>query len=341
MKKYLFFIILIFVSNIFMLSGQSYFRSNSIGMVFEEIPFFRIDEFKWVLHIQVDGPLETRILYFKENIAKKTEYLKKDESLYISEYTGNELFRKEEQKNGYIIKEEFFLNNNLLNEYHYEWDDRRLLKTTYLENKKIVYEDLFVLQDNGKIIQVRRMYSSGSLSTSGFSQIYKSSSQEWYATDKEFILYKYKDGRIEQVENWKNGVLNITTIHNYTENKEIIVETDLLTGYSKEKIFDLDKKILSEISWNGNIVEKITYIYNNELLIQKDLSSSGLREKYLFEYNSEGVLITERIYSDGMLKREILYKKGKKEVEKIYKNNSLLLVVHYEDNDIIRREYLK
>jgi len=325
----------------FMLFGQSYYRSNSIGMVFEQIPFFRTDDFNWVLHIQIDGSLETRILYFKENIANKTEYLKKDDSLYISEYKGNELFRREEHKNGYIIKEEFFANNDLLNEYHYEWDDHRLLKTTYLENKKIVYEDLFVLQNNGKLIQVRRLYSSGSLGTSGFSQIYKSSSQEWYGTEKEFILYRYKDGRIEKVENWKNGVLNLTIIYNFTENSEIIVETDLLTGYSKEKIFDLDNKILSEISRNGNIVEKIKYIYNNDLLIQKDLSTSGLREKSLFEYDSESVLIAERIYSDGMLKREIFYQKGKKEMEKIYKNNSLLLIVHYDDNDIIRKEYFK
>ncbi len=98
--------------------------------------------------------------------------------------------------------------------------------------------------------------------------------------------------------------------------------------------------LLEKIS-NGNIFQKIIYIYDNELLVQKDIASSGKRIKYLYEYNNENILLVERIFKDDLLIKEIYFEHDNKRLEKLYKDNSLLLIVSYSNGDKVSEEYIK
>ncbi len=96
MKAFSFFIVfyILLFTDTFLFS-QDYYRSNSIGMVFEKIPSFRIDDFSWVIKLSKSGSLETRIIYFKGEENKRLEYLTEDNILVVSEYVSDELVRTE------------------------------------------------------------------------------------------------------------------------------------------------------------------------------------------------------------------------------------------------------
>lgn len=340
-KKILFLALLVIVNHYSLVFGQNFYRSNSIGMVFEKILTYRTDEYDWIVEIREENTVELRIIFFKGAEFKRFEYLKDDDLLIISEYKNNDLIHIEKKKNGLVLKEENYENNVLLNEFIYEWSERRLSKTTYIENKLVIYEDQFILSEQGKIIQIRRIFDDGRLTTSGFSNIAKGKSHEWYGTEKEFILYKYENGKVVYIENWLNGIMSRSKIFTFSDSGSSVIEKDFLNGKVYEKIFDINDKILSEVIRNGNIVEKIQYLYNDNLLIQKDVAFSGSRERYIYEYDSVNRLHLEKLLRGDMLIKEVFFEQGKKILEKIYKNNSLILVVTYKNGDKIGEEQIQ
>ncbi|MCK5152730.1 MAG: hypothetical protein KAQ93_00100 [Spirochaetales bacterium] len=293
------------------------------------------------MEIKEEEYLEKRIVLFKGEEIRRFEYLNEGDIIIIREYEGNNLIYVEKKKNGLVLKEEYYKNNVLINEYIYEWSGRQLHKTTYNENKILIYEDHFILGENGEIRQIRRFFTDGQLSTSGFSNVYQQKSYEWYGTEREFTFYKYAEDRVVEVENWQNGKLNRTKIYTISESGTIVTETDLLTGKINKKIFDLNDNLISESSRNGSIVERITYFYNDNLLIQKEVASSGKRIKYFYDYDVDKKIQLERIFKDEMLIKEILYKQGKKILEKLYKDNSLILIVTYKNGEKISEEYIQ
>ena len=107
---------LLLVSSLFFfteitISGDDYYRSNSIGMVFEKIPDYRLDEFTWVIKLSNTGSFETRVIYFNGEEKNRFEYLKEDNLLTVSEYIGDELVRIEKQVDGLVIREEYYKDN--------------------------------------------------------------------------------------------------------------------------------------------------------------------------------------------------------------------------------------
>ena len=342
MKK--FFILLITLEFLFQFNlvfGQNYYRSNSIGLVYEKIPNYRIDEFDWILEIIKDNYIEKRVLYFNGSETSRKEFFNDGNTLIISEYDSKDLIHLEKKRNGLIIKEENYENNILKNEYFYEYIGRQLNKTTYLENKLVVYEDNFLLTENGEINQIRRNFNDGKLITSGVSSFDHGRSYEWYADNDDFIFYKYSEGKLVKMENWKNGILNRTKIYTFSNLGSIETETDLISGKINTKVFDLSDNILSESTINGNIVEKIIYKYNENLLVQKNIATTGVRNKYFYEYDSENDLKLEKILKDDMLVKEIFYNQGEKTFEKLYKDNSLILIVSYKNGEKVDEEYIQ
>jgi hypothetical protein len=331
----------IFIINIISVSAGNFYRSNSIFMVFEEIPFFKVSEYDWVLEIKNQGAVETRIIYYKGDIHSRIEYLSEGENFIIKEFSGENLVKVEKLKNGLLINEENYSNNLLINEYVYDWSGRQLEKKTFYENQLLKYEDFFILSKQGSIIQIRRLYSDGNWVSSGFSNTNDGDSNEWFGTDTKFLLFSYKDGKIIQIENWANGILNRSKNYIFTETETIVNEKNLINDKITEQLFDLNGKILSEISRTGNNIKKIIYIYDEDVLVQKDVSSSGLREKFLYEYGLDGNLELERKYSDNILIKEIYYNYGKKELEKLYKDNLLVLIVNYKDDEKLSEEIIK
>lgn len=334
-------VLLVLFNNSTQIYSQSYYRSNSIGMVFESLQNYRIDEYDWILYLYEEESIEKRILYFKGEEVSRIEYQYEGNLHFKREYQLNDLIYVEEKENGLVIKEEYYKNNVIINEYLYEWDGRQLTKTIYIENKDIKYEDHFVLGGNGKISQIRRYYSDGQLSTSGFSNVNRGVSTEWYGTENEFLLYKYFEGRVQQIENWLDDSLISNKIYTFSDSGSTVLETDLVTGKIIIEVFDLDDNILSVVTRDGNLLEKITFFYNENLLIQKTVASSGLRVKYYYEYDEDNRLKIEKILKDEFLTKEIIYKEGKKILEKLYKEDSLVLTVTYKNDDKISEEYVQ
>ncbi len=338
---FIIFIILKLLNLVSPVYGEIYYRSNSIGMVFEMIPVYRLDEFDWFVKIIKENLVENRIMYFKGEETGRKEFINEGSNLTIKEYKGNNLIHLEHKTEGLILYEQNFKNNVLINEYNYEWSGRQLSKTTYKENKLVVYEDNFILNEYGEIIQIRRIFNDGQLRTSGISSFNQGSAQEWYSTDKEFILYKYSEGKVASIENWLDGILIRTKIFYFSESGSTVIETDLNSGTINMKIIDLNDNIVSETTRNGNIVEKILYKYDDNLLIQKEIASSGLRNKHFYEYDSDNRLKLERIIKGGILIKEVYYSQGKKALEKLYKEDSVVLIVTYKNGDKISEEYIQ
>ena len=338
------FISLFLVSFIFIYTfafGQDYYRSNSIGMVFEKIPSFRIDDFPWVIKLSKDGALETRVIYLNGEEKKRLEYFREDDLLVVSEYVLNDLVRIEKLMDGLVVKEEYYKDEATLSTFIYEWSGRQLQKITYIENDLHIYDDLFIVEEHGPLKQIRRFFNQGEFSTSGFGYSNQGIKTEWHGTDDESSLYRYEDGKIVRIENWQDGALIRAKTFTPTESGSTVLESDFLTGIEIRKLYDLDDKLLSDETRDGSNIVKYTYLYEGELLVEKKMASPGIRKKHLFYYNNDDSLQSEKIFMDDILIKEIFYDFGKKELEKVYRDNTLILMVFYKNGEEIREERIK
>ena len=336
---FLFFCISFFTTTF--IFGQEYYRSNSIGMVFEKIPVFRIDDFLWVINISKTDTLEIRTVYFKGEENRRIEYLQKDNLLVISEYVSDELVRIEKQMNGLVVKEEYYKAGAVVSTFIYEWSGQQLKKTTYIDGDINIYDDLFIAGNNGSLRQIKRVFNTGEVTRSEYGYSNQEIKSEWYGTDDESSLYRYEDGKVVRIENWHDDVLVRTKTFSYNDSGRVVKESDLLTGIVVRQMFDMDDKLVSDETRDGSSIEKSTYIYENERLVEKMIASSGIRRKHLFYYNKDNSLKSERIIEDDMLVKEVFYDFGKKEVEKVYRNNSLVLMVFYKNGEKIREERIR
>lgn len=336
---YLFFFIFLFTETL--IAGQDYYRSNSIGMVFEKIPSFMIDDFPWVIKLSKAGDLETRVIYFKGEENKRLEYFKENNLLTVSEYIANDLVKTVKHADGLVLKEEYYKDGISVSAYIYEWSGQQLQKTTYIENNLHIYDDIFVIESTGRIKQIRRLYNESGYSTSGFGYSNDVISTEWHGTSDKSSIYRYEDGKIVQIENWKDGILIRTKTLTPTDSGREVIESDLLTGIVIRQLFDLDDKILSEETRDGSNIIKCTYMYEEDLLVEKKIASSGVRKQHFFQYNSDSSLQSEKILNNNILMKEIFYDFGEKEVEKIYRDNSLILIVSYKNGEKIKEERIQ
>lgn len=321
--------------------AQDYYRSNSIGMVFEKISSFRIDDIPWVIELSQTGGLETRIIYFEGEENKRLEYFREDNSLEISEYVSNKLVKTETKVDGLVVKEENYKDGVHFNTFLYEWSGQLLQKAAYFEDDIQIYEDLFIIENTGKLKQIRRIFDQNESRISGFGYSDKGINSEWHETDGEASLYRYENGKVVLIENWQDGELVRTKTFTPSDSGSLAVESDLITGIVVELLYDPDDKLLMEETRDGNNIEKSIYYYNENLLVEKTIASPGIRKKHLFYYNSDESLQYEEIFNDGILTKEILYTSGKKEIVKVYRDNSLILMVFYKDGEEIREERIR
>ena len=225
--------------------------------------------------------------------------------------------------------------------YTYEWDGHVLQKIIYIENDIHIYDDIFIVENNGQLKQIRRIYEQGQSRISEFGYSDKGINTEWHGTEKEASLYRYEDGKVVQIENWLDGTLIRKKIITPADFGSLVIESDLLTGVVIESKYDMEDKLLSEETKDGNTIQKYTYLYESDLLIEKKIASRGIRENHFFYYNADNSLRYKEIFNDGMLTKEIFYKSGKKEIEKVYRDNYLLLMVFYKDGEKIREERIQ
>lgn len=331
----------IFIFNYTPCFAQDYYRSNSIGMVFEKISSFRINDIPWVIELSKTGKLETRIIYFEGEENKRLEYFREDNSMEISEYVSNELVKTVTKVDGLVVKEEKYKNGVNFNTFLYEWSGQMLQKATYFEDDIHIYEDLFIIENNGRLKQIRRIFDQNELRISGFGYSDKGINSEWHETDGEASLYKYENGKVLLIENWQDGELVRTKTFTPTDSGRFVLESDLLTGTIVEFLYDPDDKLLMKKTRAGNNIEKSLYYYNENLLVEKTVSSPGIRKKHLFYYNSDKSLHYEEIINSGILTKEIFYTSGKKDIVKVYRDNSLILMVFYKDGEEIREERIR
>ena len=161
------------------------------------------------------------------------------------------------------------------------------------------------------------------------------------ATEFNLTLYRYEDGILVRIENWKEGALIRTKIITSSDSEITVIESDLLTGIVTRLLYDSDENLLSEETKDGSNIVKYTYIYEEDLLVEQKTASPGIRKKHLFYYNNDGSLKSERVIKEDMLIKEIFYNFGQKEMEKVYRDNSLVLIVFYENGEKIREERIQ
>jgi len=323
------------------LPGQDYYRSNSIGMVFEKISSFRLDDYDWTVKISSTGAAELRLLYYRGDEVKKLEYIKEESNLTINEYVSDLLVHKEHIENGLILSEKYFKDDGIVREYVYEWENRQLHRTIYTENEDLIYEDIFVIDVKGRIQQIRRLYDTGNKQLAGFSYTGDVISTGWYGKNNDFLLYIYDNGKIVEIDTWLSAVLNNTVKFTFSESGKTAVENDILTDKTIVRTYDSSDHILSEETREGRSYEKTVFQYENNLLLQKNISSSGLREKHSYEYYDDKSLKLERILKDNILFKEIFYENKDKTKEKVYKNGNLVLIITYRNGVELNQEYIQ
>ncbi len=330
---------LIFFSFSGLLPGEEYYRSNSIAMVFENIPSFRLDEFDWVLKVSGDENLEIRTLYFKNSEQERTEYSRDGINLVINKYRDDQLVSTEKYTGGLITEELLYDGSDSEEKFLYIWESGKIKKVSYFLSNEHIYDDIYIKQSNGRLKQIRRIYSESDVQASEYIYSEDKLSLEWYDTGSKAYLYRYEGDDIYLIENWNSGELVRTISYSTDDQNKLVVEKDLLNGNEIKRFYDQDERLVSEIKYLEEGITKTEFYYNGENLAEKRIASSGIREKYLYFYDESDNLKKEELFAGGILRKVVIYNSGIKTEEHLYKNNNLLLKVFYADGEKTGEEH--
>jgi hypothetical protein len=92
----------------------------------------------------------------------------------------------------------------------------------------------------------------------------------------------------------------------------------------------------------GRIKEQIFYSYDNEdRLTSKVITGSSGRVEWKYEYDEEGDIRKERLYTKGSLEKVKTYKDDESWYEEIYRAEEVVLRVYYVDGEKTSEEFLQ
>ncbi len=334
MKIYKIFLLFLIVNSLSdFLFGEEFYRSNSIGMVFENIPSFRLDEFDWVLKITGENDTETRVLYYRKTEKERTDYIQDEQALVVRRFVNDIPVSEEKIVDGLLIEEIKYSKTDPTAKYLYSWDSGQLEKVSYFSDENHIYDDIYIKQNNGRLKQVRRIYSEKEILSAGYIYSDNQLHTEWFDSGNKAYLYRYSGDKVYRIENWLDDKVVRTVNFSANDHVKVVVEKDLLTGDEIRKTFDMDDRLLTEIRYLSEGISKFEYRYEGSSLIEKKVAASGLREKYLYFYSATDILEKEILFVNGILQKETIYSSGEKVEEKLYKNNNLLLKVFYVNGE--------
>lgn len=306
---------------------EGVYRSNSIGLLFEEVE--TINSAKFTIKIEKTDTHEyTKHHYIQSELRGRTiENYSKDGQLESVEEIHSEGNVQTIYKNGKLIKE-IIEQGGDREEHHYAYVNNRIEIVEIWENGELQYIDKIFLGGANQLRSISRIDAD----TDEFLSYYIAGNKlDVIGDTASFTLYKsVSKGTIE--ETWTGGelekIVKKTIIDE--QNKEI-TEIFPQTNFSSKRIYNNDF-LIKEIVLNGSKEKVYTYTYTDNGLLKsetEEYNDQTFRTEN--EYNPQGIQIKQSIFENGTL-REVLEfnNNGNLIQETIYSNGKIIYSKEYE-----------
>ncbi len=358
MKKGLFLsisLLLFFFSLFYGDADTTFYRSDIVGIAIEEIPWYRADEFRYVLKVvnlsEGKKRVENKTLLEGGNEVKRWEiFYSKWGNIEKKLYYENKKLRSEASFDslGRIVVKREFGKNKVIMVTRYKYIGN-LLKERFVRDGrgKELWEENFFYDRFGRLIRVVREFSDGrrlvSIYNMGNFGIY----DELQSFNSRAIVLRYDShGREVESEEWKGNILLKRKYTHYYPNssKPKLIEV----FYSKEK-----KRVVEKYNSGGYLIDRKEIIANvfereeiyewkESLLVEKKILDKkegvGL---YRYFYDSSKRLIREEYWVKGELESSKEYTDNKSMVESFYRGGKVFLKRYYRDNKKVREEIIE
>lgn len=306
---------------------EGVYRSNSIGLIFEEVESNNSSEYTMKIE-KTDNHEYTKYHYFQAVLRSRTiELYSENGQLESIEEIDNEGSIQNIYNDGKLIKEIIEQDGNRV-ERHYFYKNDQIERVEIWENGELQYIDKFFL---GAANQLRSTSRIDADTDEFFSYYISGNEVDVIGDTASFTLYKsVSKGTIE--ETWIEGELEkiVKTTFIDDQNKEI-TEIFPLKNSTNKRIYNNDF-LIKEILINGSNEKVYTYSYSKEGLLKSKIEKYNEKTfRTENKFSQQGVLIKQMTFENGTL-REVLEfnNNGKLQQETIYSNGKIIYSKEYE-----------
>ncbi|MBN1698280.1 MAG: hypothetical protein JW881_12270 [Spirochaetales bacterium] len=328
-----------------------FFRSNDIGMKFEEIDERNISGFSYILEVEKSGETETRRLFSGEKEVKRWELAFynnmniREERTFIDNKTDTiKLF----DRKGRPTEEQVFSDASMVQKTRYFYSEGQTMNRseTYDPEGGLLYHEEYEYSEKGKLRNVRRTRKDGNTDVSSYIYGEGRLVSEVFESGNEIkIVWFNSSGMINRSEVWRDDKLIRKKILTYSGTEGILTETqeeDLLEGLSYTIFFNKEGKMRKQVvKKKDKVVEELIYSYDNEGRQSKTERKSGNGlEEWIFSYNTKNELVREEYYRKGVIEKQTIYSDEVSYVEELFRKGELAIRIHYDDGEKVKEEFI-
>ena len=325
--------ILLFFLTAFSLSAESWFVSNSSGMLFEKIHESRTGEYEWYASVDDNGSQVVKTLYTR---------------------SGKEVKRWDIFKNNGVVEREIVTEGNSRTISEYE--NQRIMKETFYKGSKVTGTNIY-LYDGNYLREIQELDAHGdlknkvSLKRDASSRI--SSADFTYGGETFTNHYIFSRGRL--IMEWHGVDSQTGTSVRYSQEGSLLNTTRWEQGSKVwEEKFEYTGKLLSgSVALAIPAREKTSKKYDSagNIIYQEDTVDGVAVRKLFCSYDANSHLIDRTEVQDNLMERSKYKYNGDKMVqEEQYKNGKLVRIIEYAsaenytvdtyiDNEMVLRNY--
>ena len=304
--------LILFIFTAFSLSGESWFISNSSGMLFEKIHAARTGEYDWYASVEDSGDQVVKILFDR---------------------TGTEVKRWDIFKRNGIMFQEVYTEG--LSRTISDYDNQRVMKETFYTGSKVTGTNIY-LYDGNFLREIRELDSHGAIKNRVTLKRDPSSriSGADFTYGKESFTNHYIFSRGRLIMEWHGADSQTGTSVRYSQDGSLLNTTRWEEGRKVwEEKFEYTGKLLSgSVSIAKLTGEKTSKKYDNagNITYQEDMVDDAVVRKLFCSYD-DGSHLTERTeVQDSLTKRSrYTYLDDRLIKEEQFKNGRLTRIIEY------------
>ena len=304
--------ILLFFLTSFSLSAESWFVSNSSGMLFEKIHAVRTGEYEWYARVDDNGDQVVKVLYDR---------------------TGREVKRWDIFKNNGSVEREVFTEGN--SRTISEFQNQRVMKETFYTGTKITGTNIY-LYDGNFLQEIRELDASGNiknkvaLKRDASSRI--SGADFTYGKESYTNHYIFSRGRL--IMEWHGIDSQTGTSVRYSQEGSLLNTTRWEEGRKvwEEKFEYTDKFLSGSVARKVVTGEKTSRKYDSagNITYQEDTVDDEVVYKMFCFYDKDSHLIDKTEVQNNLMERSrYRYENDRMVQEEQYKNGKLIRIINY------------
>ncbi len=352
---YSFVIFLFYLWGVFPLYPETdYYSSNVIGMAIEKIPWYKTDEYQYVLEVKrFDLEEEKRLIKDGKEIKRWKIVFDKLGNKKRERYYENGVLSGEKvfDKRGNVISRREFTDSK----------EVRVISCSYLGdvlNERVVtdgggnelWRDRFFCDEKGRIIRVEREFPDGRRWESLYNISGRGLRDEVEVSDAKKVVFHYgSNGRLEEKEIWKNSGIELKEYIEYygdslKERERKVVypseEREVIEYYNEDGT--IDKRIRSV---RGGVVGREYYLWREGVVVEKKIveRNKGIElYRYFYKKTSDGkkVLSRKEHFIKGEIEKSVEYSGDNNRVEAFFKGGKVFLKRYYTGDTKTKEEII-